>query len=54
MKTIYEQIKDMTAEELAEWLYANVEWISAEFGACSGASTSSRILDMLNSTDMEG
>jgi hypothetical protein len=54
MKTIYEQIKGMNAEELAEWLYANVEWISAEFGVCSGADDSSRILEMLNSTDMEG
>lgn len=54
MKTIYEQIKEMSAEELAEWLYANCEWISAEFGACSGSKDSSRILGLLNSADMEG
>lgn len=52
MKTIYEQIKEMSAEDLAEWLYANCEWISAEFGACSGAKDSSNVLEMLNSSDL--
>jgi hypothetical protein len=52
VKTIYEQIKEMSAEELAEWLYANCEWISAEFGACSGAKDSSKVLEMLNSSDL--
>lgn len=46
--TIYEAIKNMSKEELAEWLYANCEWISAEYGACSGANDSSNVLDLLD------
>ncbi|MBR2302029.1 MAG: hypothetical protein IKA41_08795 [Bacteroidaceae bacterium] len=46
---VYEQIKDMSIEELAEWLYANCEWLSAEYGACSGANDSSRLLEFLKS-----
>lgn len=51
--TIYEAIKNMTKEEFAEWLYANCEYISAEYGACWGADDSSRILELLDS-DIEG
>lgn len=47
--TIYEAIKNMTKEELAEWLYANCEYISAEYGACSGASDSGDVLRLLES-----
>ena len=51
--TIYEAIKNMSKEELAEWLYANCEYISAEYGACSGEDDSSGILQLLDS-DIEG
>ena len=51
--SIYEAIKNMSKEELAEWLYANCEWISAEYGACSGADDSSEVLELLDS-DIEG
>ena len=51
--SIYEAIKNMTKEELAEWLYANCEYISAEYGACSGEDDNSGILRLLDS-DVEG
>ncbi len=51
--TIYEAIKNMSKRELAEWLYANIEYISAEYGACSGEDASSGILRLLDS-DIEG
>lgn len=51
--SIYEAIKNMTKEEFAEWLYANCEYISAEYGACSGNDDSSGILRLLDS-DIEG
>lgn len=47
--TLFEQIKDMSIEEMAEWLYANCEWISAEYGACSGANDHKRVLLFLES-----
>ena len=47
--TLFEQIKDMDIEEMAEWLYANCEWVSAEYGACSGANDHKRILEYLES-----
>lgn len=50
--TIYEAIKNMSKEELAEWLYANCEYISAEYGACSGNDDSSSILRLLD-TDID-
>ena len=46
--TIYEAIKEMSKEEFAEWLYANCEYISAEYGACSGANNSSDVLKLLD------
>ena len=51
--TIWEAIKNMTKEEFAEWLYANCEYISAEYGACWGADDSSRILELLD-RDIDG
>lgn len=51
--TIWEAIKNMSKEEFAEWLYANCEYISAEYGACSGEYDSSRVLRLLDS-NMEG
>ena len=53
--TLFEQLQDMSAEELAEWLYANCEWLSAEYGACSGADDCSQILKLLESVgDADG
>ena len=49
MDTVYEKIKNMTIEELADWLYANCEWLSAEYGACSGANDYLSLLEFLNS-----
>ena len=46
--TIWEAIKNMSKEEFAEWLYANCEYISAEYGACSGEDDSSGILRLLD------
>ena len=46
--TIYEAIKNMSKEMLAEFLYANIEYLSAEYGACSGADDESEILELLD------
>ncbi len=51
--SIYEAIKEMSKDELAEWLYANCEYISAEYGDCSGTPDSSRIRILLEN-DIEG
>ena len=51
--SIYEAIKSMSKEELAEWLFANCEYISAEYGACSGNDDSSGILRLLD-YDIDG
>lgn len=51
--TIYEAIKNMSRRELAEWLYANCDYISAEYGAASGEDDSDRMLRLLDS-DVEG
>jgi hypothetical protein len=51
--TIWEAMKKMSKEEFAEWLYANCEYISAEYGACSGENDSSGVLRLLDSA-MEG
>lgn len=51
--TIWEAIKNMTKEEFAEWLYANCEYISAEYGACSGENDSSGIFRLLD-CDIDG
>ncbi len=51
--SIYEAIKNMSKEEFAEWLYANCEYISAEYGDCSGANDESGILELLD-CDIEG
>lgn len=51
--TLFEKIKDMDIEEMAEWLYANCEWLSAEYGACSGANNHKHILQLLGEADDE-
>lgn len=48
-ETVFEKIKRMSIEELADWLYANCEWLSAEYGACSGANDYLHLLEFLNS-----
>lgn len=50
-ETVWEKLRQMTKEEFASWLYANAEYISAEFGACSGANDSSNVLDFLDSAE---
>ena len=50
-ETVFEKIKKMSIEELADWLYANCEWLSAEYGACSGANDYLHLLEFLNSED---
>lgn len=49
--TVFEKLQDMSVEELADWLYANCEWLSAEYGACSGANDYLCLLEFLNSAD---
>lgn len=51
--SIFEFIKQASKEELAEWLYANCEYISAEYGSCSGNDSSTSIAKLLD-TDIEG
>ena len=50
-KTLWDTIKDMSKEEFAKWLYANCEWISAEYGSCSGANDELSILELLNTAE---
>ena len=50
-ETVYEKIKKMSIEELADWLYANCEWISVEYGACSGRNDFLNLLEFLNSDE---
>ena len=48
-KTLWKKISKMSKEEFAKWLFANCEYISAEYGSCSGADDSSGILRLLDS-----
>nr|DAG32065.1 MAG TPA: hypothetical protein [Bacteriophage sp.] len=47
--TNYERIKAMSVEKMAEFLYYNLEYLSAEYGDCSGATDSQYLSDWLNS-----
>ena len=47
--TNYECIKEMSVEEIAKFLYYNLEYLSAEYGDSSGATDSHYLLDWLNS-----
>ena len=47
-KTVFEQIKEMSAEKLADWFYNNVEWINCLLD-CADAVDSTEILNLLNS-----
>lgn len=46
---LFDELHSMTINDFAEWLYYNCEFISAEFGACSGANDHSSILFYLES-----
>lgn len=48
-ETLWDKIAKMSKEEFAKWLFANCEYISVEYGSCSGASDSSGILRLLDS-----
>ena len=51
--TNYERIKEMSVEEMAEFLYYNAEYLSAEYGEWSGANDSHYLLGWLNSEVQE-
>ena len=46
--SIYEAIKNMSKEELAAFLYANCEFLSAEYGQCAGYHNHERMLEVLD------
>ena len=48
-ETLWDKIVKMSKEEFAEWLFVNCEYISAEYGSCSGANDNSGILRFLDS-----
>lgn len=50
-ETIFDKLKAMSIEEMAEWLFNNCEYLSAEYGDCSGAEDSHRMLDFLKSVE---
>lgn len=50
-ETIFEKLKAMSIEEMAEWLFSNCEYLSAEYGDCSGAEDSHRMLEFLKSAE---
>ena len=47
-KTVFEQLKEMSIENMAEWFYNNVEWINCLLD-CADAEDSTEILDLLDS-----
>ena len=47
-KTVFEQIKEMSVAELAEWFYDNVEWINCLLD-CADSVSPTDIQDLLNS-----
>ena len=51
--SIYEAIKNMSKEELASFLYANVDYLSANYGPASGETSSKRMLKLL-AADIKG
>lgn len=46
--SIYEAIKNMSKEELAAFLYANCEFLSAEYGQAAGYNNHERMLEVLD------
>ena len=51
--SIYEAIQKMTKEELAIFLYANADYLSAEYGQASGEHNHERMMGLLDQ-DIEG
>lgn len=51
--SIYEAIKNMSKEELASFLYANADYLSAEYGQASGENNHYRMMELLD-YDIEG
>lgn len=47
--TNFERIKTMSVKEMADFLYYNLEYLSAEYGDCSGAKDSHYLAEWLNS-----
>lgn len=50
-ETIFGKLKAMSIEEMAEWLFNNCEYLSAEYGDCSGAEDSHSMLEFLKSAE---
>jgi ribonuclease HI len=48
-KTVYEQIKEMSVEEFAKWLFTNLYRLNISFGSHVGAADESELLKWLNS-----
>lgn len=51
--SIYEAIKNMSKEELAIFLYANADYLSAEYGQGNGEHNHERMMELLD-YDIEG
>lgn len=46
--SIYEAIQKMSKEELAAFLYANADYLSAEYGQASGEHNHERMMELLD------
>ena len=46
--SIYDAIKNMSKEDLAAFLYANADYLSAEYGQASGEHNHYRMMDLLD------
>lgn len=49
--TNFERIKMMSVEEMANFLYYNLEYLSAEYGDASGAEDSHYLAEWLSSEE---
>ena len=47
-KTIYEQLKELSVEDFAKWLYINLDRLNLCFGEKSGHKDEMKLLDWLN------
>ena len=47
-KTIYEQLKELSVEDFAKWLYINLDRLNLCFGEKSGYTDEKKLLDWLN------
>lgn len=47
-KTIYEQLKELSVEDFARWLYINLDRLNICFGEKSGYTDEKKLLDWLN------